>query len=329
MFVSEDKKLVSEWNFELNKDIDPTQCTTGMHKKVWWNCPAGHPYLAAINKRSQGSSCPYCSGHKVLSGFNDLKTTNPKLCEEWDYEKNFPLTPEQVSAGSNKIVFWKCEKGHVWDESINGRSKSEKGCPICSNRRLLVGYNDLQSKYPEIAKEWDYEKNKDLTPDQVLYGSGKKVYWKCSVCGHKWKTNIYARTQNGTGCVKCSKDKALQTRRENLVKEVGSIKELPCMEEWDYDKNINLDPAMLTPGSNIMAYWKCSKCGNSWEAPIVDKTHGEQCPYCLNRKVKSGFNDLYSKYPELIEEWNYDKNIGEDPKELVYSSSKKVWWKCK
>ena len=55
---------------------------------------------------------------------------------------------------------------------------------------------------PELAKEWDYEKN-DLKPEEVMQRSGYKAWWKCSTCGHGWQTNVYARAQ-GKGCIKCS-----------------------------------------------------------------------------------------------------------------------------
>ena len=45
------------------------------------------------------------------------------------------------------------------------------------------------------------------------------------------------------------------------------------------------------------------------------------------RKVIDGLNDLATLNPELIKEWNYDKNIIM-PNEVSTGSNKKVWWKC-
>ena len=61
---------------------------------------------------------------------------------------------------------------------------------------------DLASLYPEIAAQWDLEKNGDLTPDQVLPGSGKRIYWTCEE-GHSWRTAVYHRTE-GHGCPVCA-----------------------------------------------------------------------------------------------------------------------------
>lgn len=48
------------------------------------------------------------------------------------------------------------------------------------NTKSLLHINSLASKFPEIVKEWCYEKNGDLTPDVVLAGSHKEVFWKCA-----------------------------------------------------------------------------------------------------------------------------------------------------
>jgi hypothetical protein len=70
--------------------------------------------------------------------------------------------------------------------------------------------------------------------------------------------------------------------------ENGSI----LIDEWDYSKNTDLDPRKVPPKSNKKAYWLCSKYKHSWDAPIFTRTKGVGCPYCANRKVLAGFNDL-------------------------------------
>ena len=106
--VTTNPELVKEWDFEKNEQlgITPQTVSRASAKKVWWKCSYGHEWQASINNRakSKGTSCPYCSGHKVLAGFNDLATTNPALVREWDFNKNEQLgiTPESVSKGSTK-----------------------------------------------------------------------------------------------------------------------------------------------------------------------------------------------------------------------------------
>ncbi|MDY6383893.1 MAG: zinc-ribbon domain-containing protein, partial [Cyanobacteriota bacterium] len=143
-------ELVKKWNYEKNGDLKPTQVTAGSNKKVWWKCSKGHEWQAKIASRSNGSGCPYCSNVKLLTGYNDLATTNPELAKEWNYEKNGDLKPTQVMKGCGKKVWWKCTKGHEWQTRIANRSK-EKGCPYCSSQKVLAGYNDLATANPELA----------------------------------------------------------------------------------------------------------------------------------------------------------------------------------
>ena len=60
---------------------------------------------------------------KKLTDKNRLSIVNSELCKEWDYDKNGDLTPDNVSYGSNKKVWWKCKKGHEWEGDIYKRAK--------------------------------------------------------------------------------------------------------------------------------------------------------------------------------------------------------------
>ena len=131
-YISENTQLMAEWDQEKNTalGIDPQTLTQGCHTKVWWICEKGHSYETQIVYRVKGSGCPYCANKKVLRGYNDLQTVNPTLAKEWNYEKNNELTPMNVKPNSNKIVWWKCNKGHEWQMKIQTRNNGT-GCPIC------------------------------------------------------------------------------------------------------------------------------------------------------------------------------------------------------
>ena len=106
---------------------------------------------------------------KKMKKLENLLLTRPDIAKEWDYKKNKPLRPEDFYCGSSrKKVWWKCSKGHSWKTTIAARTKKEgTGCPICCNRKILKGYNDLQTMKPEVAKWWNFEKNGELKPTQV------------------------------------------------------------------------------------------------------------------------------------------------------------------
>ena len=101
--------LASEWHPTKNGEISPRGIALNSNKKVWWLCAMGHTYEATPNNRVRGKGCPYCSGRRVLPGKNDLLTKNPELAAEWDYEKNYPIRPEDIMPGRNKTAWWICK----------------------------------------------------------------------------------------------------------------------------------------------------------------------------------------------------------------------------
>ena len=135
---------------------------------------------------------------------NSLASVHPELIPEWS-ERNLPLTPDKITFGSNKRVWWKGACGHEWETSVKARSKGEK-CPICSGARVIEGINDLATLKPLLAQEWS-EKN-ELKPTEVSVASHKKIIWKCKH-GHEWEASVKSRTVNGTGCPYCSHNKVL------------------------------------------------------------------------------------------------------------------------
>ena len=130
--------------------------------------------------------------------------TRSSLSKQWHPTKNRNLTPSDVTVGSNKKVWWQCEKEHEWESTVKNRSKGN-GCPYCSGKRA-TSKNCLQALNPKLAKQWHPNKNGDLTPSDVMMGSGKKVWWQCER-GHEWEATINSRTR-GNGCPYCNKMKA-------------------------------------------------------------------------------------------------------------------------
>ena len=276
-YVIDNAKLMAEWDWEKNTVSDPNQLTSGSHKKVWWKCSKGHEWQATIHDRNNGRGCPYCSGKRVLKGYNDLQTLNPDLADEWNYENNADLTPNDVTPGSNKKVWWKCDKGHEWQAIIKNRN-NEIGCPFCAGQQVLEGFNDLQTVNPTLAKEWNYEKNDRLSPVNITANSGQKVWWKCQE-KHEWQAVVSDRNK-GKGCPYCSGlyavkgETDLQTLNPSLSK------------EWNYEKNGVLTPVDVTPGSSKKVWWKCDR-GHEWQATVSNRTIGRGCPFCSSERRTS------------------------------------------
>ena len=204
-YIIDNKLLMSEWDYEKNKNLDPSKLTLGSHTKAWWKCKLGHQFEMTIKQRTYGQSCPYCSNKKVLVGYNDLQTTHPNIAKQWHPTKNGSLTPQQLTFGSGKRIWWLCSRcGYEWITSVLNRTQG-KSCPLCLNKVVVRGYNDLATLMPDLAKEWHPTKNGSLTPHDVVCGSQKKVWWICPL-GHDYETKICLRT-HGSKCPICDKGK--------------------------------------------------------------------------------------------------------------------------
>ena len=448
-YVSDNAQLMAEWGWEKNTGLgfDPTKLTLGSHTKVWWKCSRNHEWYAAISDRNRGTNCPFCSGNKILVGYNDLESTNPTLTKEWNFEKNAGISPKDVMPNSSKKVWWKCSKGHEWQAKISHRN-SGVGCPYCAGLNPIKGKSDLQTINPTLAKEWNHNKNNGLSPMEVLPNSGKKVWWICSK-GHEWQA-IVANRNKGIGCPVCNserqtslpeyiiiyylekhglepvhshrdygfeldifipsknvaveydgyywhKNKTQQDLNKNqlcaqrgiklyriregipslndssidyVIKksqtdlstvlneilseitetiitvnldrdmiEIENLREhmekdnslffqnTKLSKEWNYAKNGNLIPEYFSANSNKKVWWTCRN-GHEWQAKIADRNRGDGCPFCSGRRTIEGTNDLQTVNSTLIKQWDYKKNGSLTPRSIAPNSHKKIWWIC-
>lgn len=237
-------------------------------------------------------------------------------------------------SSTHEKVLVKCYKcNYEWSVEPNSLLHGI-GCPACSGRVPVKGDNDLATINPGLLREWDYVENVKIgvSPDEITAHSGKRVYWMCSVCGNTWIATVDKRSRGG-GCPECAKAKTTKARIDKFISERGNLLEQSeLMREWDVSANeVNgLNPSKLTIKSNRIAAWKCSKCGHKWDAIIANRVKGSGCPVCSNRVVIAGKNDVASLIPELLEEWDYEKNsaIGIFPDQVAKGSEQKAFWKC-
>ena len=323
-YITEIKHLMEEWDYEANVGINPENITLGSNRKVWWKCnKCGGRWQATICDRTRKDStgCPYCASQKVLAGYNDLATKYPELLKQWHPTKN-SIKPTEVMPGASKKVWWICPEGHEYEQAINARVLHPNSCPICSGQRVATGINDLQSRYPEVASEWLQNKNGNVTPTTITWGSNKKFWWKCSKCGHEWQARVSDRTRGHNGCPACVNKvfvkgfNDLETKFPNIAK------------EWHPTKNENLHACDVKYGSHKKAWWLCPE-GHEYQQAVVQRTsRGQGCPICSSHKVLSEVNDLNTTHPEIAKEWHPTKNGKLKPSDVIAGSQRKVWWLC-
>ena len=167
--LKKNKKLMKEYNYNKNTDIDLEKITEGMGLSIWWKCSkCGHEWQTRINHRTKdGTGCPICSRKdsytKLLEEKGSLLFNHPELMNEWNYKKN-DIDPNAILDGSNVLAWWVCNKcGHEWKARIAQRTKKNTGCPKCSQEQgkktLLKGLiqekGSLAETNPELGKEWN------------------------------------------------------------------------------------------------------------------------------------------------------------------------------
>ena len=367
--------LAGEWDYKLNIGLTPSDVTANSGKNVWWHLQYDIPndymvenlrgkrvdfrWQAAVSDRNNGNGCPFLAGKAVWPGFNDLRTTNPELAKQWHPTKNGELTAVQVTASSNKKIWWllpydvpmeysiKHLRGKhfdfEWKTTINHRTGNYgTGCPYLNGKAVWPGFNDLQTTNPELAKQWHPTKNGELTAVQVTASSSKKVWWLYPYDDPKtgkhfdfeWEAIVSSRNK-GTGCpfltgkAVWSGFNDLQTVNPELAK------------QWHPTKNGCLKPTQVTANAGKKVWWLLSydvpmdysieylrgKHFNfEWKSVISSRNSGIGCPYLNGQAVCEGFNDLQTVNPELAGQWHPTKNGDLKPTQVTANTSKKVWW---
>jgi len=281
---------------------DASTVSKGSSLKLSWLCPAGHTFIATPSNRIKGSGCPYCAGHAALAGFNDMATTHPNLAAQAD-----GWNPEDFIAGTAKKLQWKCERGHIWIASGNSRVSKGSGCPVCSNKKIVSGINDLASKNPDLARQadgWD--------PSTIAPHSNKKLAWVClKNSQHRWSESVANRSK-GNGCPFCSNHQIMVG-----FNDLATTNPMVALEAHGWD------PRTVVAGNHRRKPRKCSE-SHVWQASPVSRTsQGSGCPYCAGQRAIKGVNDLTTTRPDIAAQAD-----GWDPTEVMAQTNKNLPWIC-
>ncbi|MFF1604200.1 zinc-ribbon domain-containing protein [Streptomyces mirabilis] len=299
--------------------------------KVPWVCPKGvdHRWEASpYNRGVLGHGCPYCAGKRPSAGRN-LAVLYPAVAAELDATLNDGLRAEELLPGSHARVWWRCtvDPGHVWQAEIHTRTKTKPrpaGCPWCSGNRLDPALHSLAVTHPRVAAEFDVDRNDDVDPAQVSYGSKRVVWWRCSAgMDHRWQAAVYARTSasNPTGCPCCS---GYQLSVTNSL----AARHSELAAELDPALNDGLTPEEVLAGTRRVVTWRCPEGPDHvWASPVVHRTAtGNGCPFCAGRRAS--VTNRLSLYPDAAAQFDLSRNAPLTPATVSGRSRAKVWWAC-
>ena len=215
----------------------------------------------------------------------------PNIAKMWDEEKNGTLTPFMFTSGSNYMATWKCLKcGNSWKSPISSVvTRQVKSCKACSmkengiiNTQIKTAkYGSLAQRSDILLKQWDFEKNGQLSPYEIPLNYSFSVAWICNKCGYKWSSspNSRVRINKVSECPHCTGRVAL-TGTDDLETLYPQI-----AKEWDFDKNIDILPSQIKPYSNKKFYWICPECDNSYVSTVGNRVSGHGCPNCARKLV--------------------------------------------
>ena len=347
-------KLIEQWDFQKNTNLDPSKITLGSEKEAWWLCELGHSFSQKICNRSKSkTSCPICAKESQTSfyeqalvyylkqlttcinrfqefGFEvDLYLPELKIRIEYDGEywhRNKNSQKKEQYFQSHGLTFinikenYQIKKIRIEESPIklvievnpdkNFSNLLQKILSFCKLPSLNINLsedkieiynqyitlkkeNNLAKCFPEISKEWDYNKNGDLKPEMFFPKSGKKVWWKCKQ-GHSWLASIDSRTKRKHNCPYCCNQKKIKNYND-----LYSLQN-DLLLDWDFEKNLK-GPECYAPNSNIAVWWKCHLCGFEQQAIIANRTKGHGCQKCRGDKRAIVQKDLKNN---IIKIWN-------------------------
>lgn len=286
-------------------------------------CTSGHVQSRrrARARRSDDGEfhCSICTGQRIIPGYNSLGDVMPHLALEWDQEANGDLTPYMIGPGHNGKVAWKDKLGHHYDAYVTNRTIQGTGCPYCANKAVLAGCNDLATTHPELAAIWDSEANGELRPTTVSAGNSKTVvHLRCPI-GHSFSRTPAKLVASGGRCQTCV-GKILIPGTNDLATVRPDV-----AAWWHWEKNGQLMPDQLKPGSETPVWWLCSDGHAFPSSPAYMCGQAKlTCQADTGRELIPGVNDLATKEPDLVQDWDYDKN-GFWPDMVVPGTTARTW----
>ena len=304
--------------YDPSNEIDPYTVTEYSNKCVKWICRNNkdHKWEARFQWRSRGQgNCNICRGYQYGKMFYE---------DHAEYEQYYDTSKNQrpfhsLSNMSNDYVWWKCSNGHSFERTVyNTARMGSFRCPVCENLIVQIGENDLASQYPDLAKEYNVEKNGALPQDVSIASSSNETWWKCSE-GHEFQRSVYNRIHRFSECPVCN--------RTVVVKGVNDLLHTYPMITgvWDYELN-ERNPDDISDKNTGSYHFTCQKGHRYYSLLNTIKSNRFECLVCNNKIIQVGVNSLVDTDYELSQE--FSPNEDRKPTEFTKQSAYWALWRC-
>lgn len=288
--------------YSINNDKPANEVLYTLSYVYNWICDKCNGEFSATIEEVNDGYCPYCENKRVLTGKNDFKTMYPHLVDL--YSNDNALPPSRILYTSGFYYKWHCDVcDGDFKTSIDRLDK--EGCPYCNDIKVLTGKNDLKTILPDIADR--YSSSNEKSASEILYNSKSTYNWNCFDCGGEYRATI-DDIKNGY-CPYCE-DKKVLTGKNDLKTMYPELAKL-------YSLNNNKPVEKVLYLSKGSFNWICSICHGEFNASIED-TNNKGCPYCDNRKVLAGLNDITTIYPNIAN--LYSSNNERTASEVLYTN---------
>lgn len=346
------------WIYEKNEH-GPEYYSISSGKKVFIKCPScgkerNLAICDAVSQDSNGvyylTSCLDCLWERNSLVRRRKPRTIDQICPDiyqyWD--KKNTTRPDELPLSAVEKVYTHCPScGDILYRRVVNTFGIENGvwhvkcCQKCAASKAniqnaLLRNGSIIKECPEIEEWWDYEKNQ-IDISKITRGSHYEAYLKCPACNNEIQRDIHsfiAMHLDGrllpVACPKCGYS-SKGDPEDNLVSICPDI-----VKWWDYEKNAPYKPEQFTRGAQFTAYLRCPDCGlelytgihslltTNSEGKVVIGHEGK----CRKFKAMVSKNNLVSRYPQITEWWDYEKNSPEVPEEYTMYSPKQAYFKC-
>ncbi len=315
--------VAAQWHPSRNV-LEPAQVGAQSKRKVWWQCPEGHEWEAAVgNRTGHRSGCPYCAGQRAGYG-NDLATLRPDVAQEWHPTLNGQLAPSDVRPGSHRKVWWLCARRHEWPAPVKRRTKGH-GCPQCSFRRSVpevVLAVELAELFPGVDPAGETtvggHRVDVLVPDLSLVFEYDGAHW------HRAKAEVdEAKTRRlmaqGYDVVRV-RERPLPALEVPHLTVARNPKDMKAVVLGALDTAITVVKDECRSGILLAARQRYAS------------HHGlmavEQARIIASERHAPADN-LVRMIPVLAAEWDIAGNLPMRPEHVTRGTSTKVWWRCR